>query len=92
MATEYITVSDEKFYHSRRKTADTLNDLNEKCRYDALGNEISKKSKKQKVTFVDNLSSKKIVEIIEYDEYSIINKCNYYLYFCYILLSISYMN
>ena len=44
MATEYITVSDEKFYHSRRKTADTLNDLNEKCRYDALGNEISKKS------------------------------------------------
>ena len=37
MATEYITVSDEKFYHSRRKTADTLNDLNEKCRYDALG-------------------------------------------------------
>lgn len=76
MATEYITVSDEKFYHSRRKTADTLNDLNEKCRYDALGNEISKRSKKQKVTFVDNLSSKKIVEIIEYDEYSIINKCN----------------
>lgn len=38
MATQYITVSDEKFYHSRRKTADTLNDLNEKCRYDALGN------------------------------------------------------
>lgn len=76
MATQYITVSDEKIYHSRRKTADTLNDLNEKCRYDALGNEISKRNKKQKVTFVDNLSSKKIVEIIEYDEYSIVNKCN----------------
>ena len=64
------------FITAEGKTADTLNDLNEKCRYDALGNEISKRSKKQKVTFVDNLSSKKIVEIIEYDEYSIVNKCN----------------
>lgn len=76
MATEYIAITHEKFYHSRRKTADTLNDISEKCRYDALGNEISKGKKKQKVTFVDNLSSKKIVEIIEYDEYSFVNRGN----------------
>ena len=64
----------EQYYHSRRKTADTLTirrtETNEKNRFDAYGHLISKTKKKQRVSFIDTISPNKIAEVIVYDEYS----------------------
>lgn len=64
----------EQYYHSRRKTADTLTigrtETNEKSRFDAYGHLISKTKKKQRVSFIDTISPSKLAEVIVYDEYS----------------------
>lgn len=69
-----LSTSERLYYHSRRKTADTLslqnqnNALTEKTtRYDAYGQQITKSKHRHRVSFIDNVSPKKLAEVIIYE-------------------------
>lgn len=72
-----LSASENNYFHSRHKTADTLtlqnNELSEKTRYDAYGHPITKSKQRHRVSFIDNISIKKIAEVIVYEK-SICNK------------------
>ena len=76
MASTFILSTSEKnYFHSRRKTADTLtlqnNELSEKTRYDAYGHQIVKNKHKHRVSFIDNISTKKLAEVIVYENITV---------------------
>ena len=72
-----LSASEKNYFHSRHKTADTLtlpnNELTEKTRYDVYGHPITKGKHRHRVSFIDNISTKKIAEVIVYEK-SICNK------------------
>lgn len=69
-----LSTSEKNYGHSRRKTADTLtfqnqnNDLTEKTtRFDVYGHQITKSKHRHRVSFIDNISTKKLAEVILYE-------------------------